>query len=50
MIDPNKSYLIDAGAQFLEGTTDITRTLVLKDNIENIKELKKNYTLVLKVI
>lgn len=48
MIDPNKSYLIDAGAQFLEGTTDITRTLVLKDNIENIKELRKNYTLVLK--
>lgn len=48
MIDPTKPYLIDAGAQFLEGTTDVTRTLVLKDNIENIEELKRNYTLVLK--
>lgn len=48
MIDPSKPYLIDAGAQFLEGTTDVTRTLVLKDNIENLEELKRNYTLVLK--
>lgn len=48
MIDPNKPYLLDAGAQFLEGTTDITRTVVLKNSIENISELKRNYTLVLK--
>jgi Xaa-Pro aminopeptidase len=48
MIDPSKPYLIDAGAQFLEGTTDVTRTLVLRDNIENLEELKRNYTLVLK--
>ena len=48
MIDPNKPYLLDAGAQFLEGTTDVTRTIVLKKDIENIEELKRNYTLVLK--
>lgn len=37
--------LIDTGAQFLEGTTDTTRTLILGDITE---EEAENYTLVLK--
>lgn len=45
MIDPTKIYLCDSGSQFLEGTTDITRTIHLtKPSEEEIK----NYTLVLK--
>jgi len=39
------SILIDSGGQFLEGTTDITRTLPLGDVSE---EFKHDYTLVLK--
>lgn len=38
-------YLIDSGSQFLNGTTDITRTLVLGDLTE---EQKRDFTLVLK--
>lgn len=45
MIDPSKIYLCDTGAQFLEGTTDITRTLHLSRPLE---EEINNYTLVLK--
>ncbi|QEU62362.1 Fra1 [Kluyveromyces lactis] len=45
MIDPNKIYLCDSGAQFLEGTTDITRTLHFTDPTQ---EEIDNYTLVLK--
>ncbi len=41
----NGMLLIDTGAQFLEGTTDTTRTLVLGEISE---EEKENYTLVLK--
>lgn len=45
MIDPSKIYLCDSGSQFLEGTTDITRTLhFTKPTQEEID----NYTLVLK--
>lgn len=45
MIDPSKIYLCDTGSQFLEGTTDITRTLhFTKPTQEQID----NYTLVLK--
>ncbi|CAH6718792.1 putative Xaa-Pro aminopeptidase Fra1p [[Candida] jaroonii] len=45
IIDPKKIYLIDSGAQYLEGTTDITRTYMFGDAS---KEDKKFYTLVLK--
>lgn len=45
MIDPSKIYLCDSGSQFLEGTTDITRTLHFSEPTE---EEIKNYTLVLK--
>lgn len=47
IIDPSKMYLIDSGAQYLEGTTDITRTY--KFGYEGLNpEYKKFYTLVLK--
>ncbi|CCE63519.1 hypothetical protein TPHA_0F00320 [Tetrapisispora phaffii CBS 4417] len=45
MINPSKIYLCDAGSQFLEGTTDITRTMHLT---EPTQEETTNYTLVLK--
>ncbi len=38
-------YLIDSGAQYLDGTTDITRTIVVGELTE---EEKTDYTLVLK--
>lgn len=47
IIDPTTPYLIDSGAQYLEGTTDITRTF--KFGHEGITpEIKKYFTLVLK--
>lgn len=44
-IDPNAIYLCDSGAQYLDGTTDTTRTLHFGTPTA---EEKKNYTLVLK--
>ncbi|KAI5969341.1 hypothetical protein CANMA_001661 [Candida margitis] len=46
-IDPAKVYLLDSGAHYLEGTTDITRTYLF-DRSAATDELKKYYTLVLK--
>ncbi|MBO6508403.1 MAG: aminopeptidase P family protein [Roseibium sp.] len=40
-----KPFLIDSGAQYEDGTTDITRTLAVGDVSE---EMKKHFTLVLK--
>jgi Xaa-Pro aminopeptidase len=45
MIDPNSVYLCDSGAQYLDGTTDTTRTLHF--GTPTAAE-KKAYTLVLK--
>ncbi|CUM64073.1 uncharacterized protein PRCAT00001662001 [Priceomyces carsonii] len=45
-IDPSSIYLIDSGAQYLEGTTDITRTLLFEDS--DIEKYRRYYTLVLK--
>jgi Xaa-Pro aminopeptidase len=45
LINPNKIYLCDSGSQFLNGTTDTTRTLHFS---EPNKEEIENYTLVLK--
>lgn len=39
-------YLIDSGAHFIEGTTDITRTVLVGPHLSD--EIKKMYTLVLK--
>lgn len=44
-IKPEGLLLLDSGAQYLDGTTDITRTLVLGPTTE---EQKNDYTLVLK--
>lgn len=47
IIDAKKIYLIDSGAHYLEGTTDITRTY--KFGFEGLTDrYKKFYTLVLK--
>ena len=43
-IDAKGFYLVDSGGQYLEGTTDVTRTLVLGPVSE---EMKLHYTLVL---
>ncbi|KAG7663419.1 AMPP [[Candida] subhashii] len=45
MINPAKIYLNDSGSQFLEGTTDTTRTIHFETPTE---EEIRNYTLVLK--
>lgn len=45
VIDPKAPYLIDSGAHYLEGTTDITRTYMFTDACDRYK---KFYTLVLK--
>ena len=39
-------YLLDSGAQYLDGTTDITRTIALCD--EPSEQMKKNFTRALK--
>jgi Xaa-Pro aminopeptidase len=44
-IPQDKPFLIDSGAQYIDGTTDITRTLAVGTVSE---EMKKHYTLVLK--
>ncbi len=41
----NKILLMDSGAQYLDGTTDITRTIVLGEPTE---QMKKDFTRVLK--
>ena len=45
LIDPSKVYLCDSGSQFLEGTTDITRTIHFT---QPTQEEINCYTLVLK--
>lgn len=44
-IKPESLYLVDSGAQYLDGTTDITRTIVMG---KLTKEEKTDFTLVLK--
>ncbi|MDQ5921448.1 MAG: Xaa-Pro aminopeptidase [Pseudomonadota bacterium] len=45
IIDDSNMYLLDSGGQYLEGTTDITRTIHLGTAS---KQQKRHYTLVLK--
>lgn len=47
MIDPKAVYLCDSGAQYLDGTTDTTRTMKFGDSEPTDME-RKSYTLVLK--
>ncbi|WP_308422417.1 aminopeptidase P family protein [Aliidongia dinghuensis] len=44
-LEPGTLYLIDSGAQYLDGTTDITRTVAIG---EPTAEMKDRYTRVLK--
>ncbi|MEP3280363.1 MAG: aminopeptidase P family protein [Stappiaceae bacterium] len=44
-IEPGSLYLVDSGAQYEDGTTDITRTLAVGPVTE---EMKRHFTLVLK--
>ncbi len=45
VLEPRGLYLIDSGGQYYDGTTDITRTIVLGDITE---EERRDFTLVLK--
>ena len=45
LLKPEGFYLVDSGGQYLDGTTDITRTVVLGFITDDMKE---NYTAVLK--
>jgi Xaa-Pro aminopeptidase len=44
-IEPNELFLIDSGAQYEDGTTDITRTLLVGTPSA---DMRRNFTLVLK--
>ena len=44
-LKPESLYLLDSGAQYLDGTTDITRTIALGEPTE---QMKKDFTRVLK--
>ncbi|MCX5515958.1 X-Pro aminopeptidase [Kaistia algarum] len=44
-IEPGSLYLVDSGAQFRDGTTDITRTIAIG---EPTAEMRQRFTLVLK--
>ena len=45
VLEPGSLYLLDSGAQYLDGTTDITRTIAIG---EPSPEMKENFTRVLK--
>ncbi len=47
-VNPDKLYLNDSGSQFLEGTTDTTRTIYFGNTTTPPPEQQRNYTLVLK--
>lgn len=44
-IEPNNVYLLDSGGQYIDGTTDVTRTFVFGKASEEVKRMN---TLVLK--
>jgi Xaa-Pro aminopeptidase len=46
-IDPDSIYLVDSGGQYLDGTTDVTRTIWVGPG-EPTAEMKDRYTRVLK--
>jgi len=45
VLEPGTLYLLDSGAQYLDGTTDITRTVAIG---EPTTEMRENFTRVLK--
>jgi Xaa-Pro aminopeptidase len=44
-LEPGQLYLVDSGAQYLDGTTDITRTVAIG---KPTREMQERFTLVLK--
>jgi Xaa-Pro aminopeptidase len=44
-LEPGSLYLVDSGAQYLDGTTDVTRTVCIG---RPTQEMRERYTLVLK--
>ena len=44
-LEPGSLYLVDSGAQYADGTTDITRTVAIGDPTD---EMRRHFTLVLK--
>jgi Xaa-Pro aminopeptidase len=44
-VEPGQLLLVDSGAQYLDGTTDVTRTVAIGDPSE---EMRQRFTLVLK--
>ena len=44
-LEPSTLYLLDSGAQYLDGTTDITRTIAIGDPSD---EMRDRFTRVLK--
>jgi Xaa-Pro aminopeptidase len=47
-IRPGETYLIDCGAQYLDGTTDVTRTVLIGDAPPDIAEIRDRTARVLK--
>ena len=47
-IMPGETYLIDCGAQYLDGTTDVTRTVLVGDAPADLPEIRDRATRVLK--
>lgn len=45
LLEPGSLYLVDSGAQYLDGTTDITRTIAIG---APTKDMRRHFTLVLK--
>jgi Xaa-Pro aminopeptidase len=45
LLTPGTLYLVDSGAQYLDGTTDVTRTVAVG---ESAAEMRQRFTLVLK--
>jgi Xaa-Pro aminopeptidase len=45
MLVPGTLYLVDSGGQYLDGTTDVTRTVAIGEPTD---EMRRHYTLVLK--
>lgn len=45
---PGELYLIDSGAQYLDGTTDVTRTVLIGETAGELAEMRDRFTRVLK--
>lgn len=48
VLDPGSVYLVDSGGQYLDGTTDVTRTVWIAGDAPPSEELRDRFTRVLK--